>query len=633
MNWLPMEAACRRAWRAGIFALVSGPASVALCGAEPADKGERLNVTYSVDDRRLEIEVLGAGAGSYELRIETEGLARPEVDADVNEPGVIYLPPPEGEESNDRLLSAARNIYFVHELREAPGWELVIRFGSAQRGTWKLNGRFSTLGRDLVDELTIPVAELEQGENLIHVRGGNGTVPEMFYRFRVSSSDRLSASLEVVPRDWGGRVSLWSISAPPHLLADRTIVTPPTPPQTSAVPDVAWNDSARLDDAVLAVGKNLLSNRVERRGSLFDGGFNLVYDPSRRAHRMAHWIWAWGPSIDLLLKLSKRDAVHKAGLAETFHSAAVAAAHRSLSFEVTEPNHPAFGVSTVRWEPSRATPNGWSEYMSTADSLFMAGWGWMSAYAETRDPIFLRRMQSLANAAVRLMDQYPVIPQDWIVARNRWTPHTLDESVFGTIGFRRLFEVTNDPATAAAGRRFLDSHLKHMGRASGLLARAWLRDENREIWDPDIKGHAWVVEGYLDAHRLSGDASYLELARQLAEKVMACQAEDGSWTFLFHRPEPEDAIDDKATAIWAYLFYELYKTTRNSAHLDSARRALRWCLRHQDRSSDPNTAGAILYPNSMAYVRRRPLTILYTTTFFGHALLEELALPPTTSPP
>jgi hypothetical protein len=28
----------------------------------------------------------------------------------------------------------------------------------------------------------------------------------------------------------------------------------------------------------------------------------------------------------------------------------------------------------------------------------------------------------------------------------------------------------------------------------------------------------------------------------------------------------------------------------------------------------------------MAYVRRRPMTILYSTTFFGLALLEELAL-------
>jgi hypothetical protein len=341
---------------------------------------------------------------------------------------------------------------------------------------------------------------------------------------------------------------------------------------------------------------------------------------------MSNWIWAWGPSIDFLLRLSKTEAAQSAGLAPQFRSAALAAAEKSLQFEVTDPAHEAFGVSTVRWEPSRATPQGWAEYISTADSLFMAGWGWMSAYAETGEPVFLERMKSLVTAAEGLMGNYPVIPQDWIVERKRWTPHTLDESVFGTIGFRRLYEVTQSERVAAAGQRFLDSHLKHMGREGGLLARAWMRDEDKEIWDPDIKGHAWVIEGYLDAHRLSGDEKYLKLARELAERVIDCQSPDGSWTYLFKKAASGDPVDDKGTAIWAYLFYDLYKSTKNPDHLAAGRRALGWCLRHQYRGKDPNLDGAILHENSMAYVRRRPMTILYTTTFFGQALLEELAL-------
>jgi hypothetical protein len=250
----------------------------------------------------------------------------------------------------------------------------------------------------------------------------------------------------------------------------------------------------------------------------------------------------------------------------------------------------------------------------------------MSAYAATKQPVYVQRMESLVDAAERLMGEYPVIPQDWIVERRRWTPHTLDESLFGTIGFRRLHEAKGSPRVADAGRRFLESHLQHMGRESGLLARAWLRDENRDIWDADIKGHAWVIEGYLDGYRLSGDAKYLALARTLAAKVISCQGVDGSWTYLFKRPEAGDAIDDKGTAIWAYLFYDLHRVTRDPQYLDVARRALGWCLRQQYRGDDPNLDGAIYHPCSMAYVRRRPMTVLYTTTFFGLALLQELEL-------
>jgi uncharacterized protein YyaL (SSP411 family) len=368
----------------------------------------------------------------------------------------------------------------------------------------------------------------------------------------------------------------------------------------------------------------VLSNHVRDEGSLFDGGFHLVYDPTRRAHRMAHWVWAWGPSIDFLLQLSERE--NDPGRARRFREAALAAAARSLAFEMTNPTHPARGISTVRWEPSRATPQGWAEYLSTADSLFLAGWGWMSAYRATQEPLYLQRMASLVAAAERLMGGYPVVPQDWIVERERWTPHTLDESLFGMIGFRRLHEATGSARVAAAGVRFLDSHLEHMGRDDGKLARAWLREENRDIWDPDIKGHAWVMEGYLDGYRLSGDRKYLATAGELARAVMECQADDGSWTYLFHRPAAGDPIDDKGTAIWAYLFYDLHRITNDPVHLAAARRALGWCLRQQYRGEDPNLDGAIHHACSMAYVKRRQMTVLYTTTFFGLALLEELAL-------
>lgn len=586
---------------------------------------EAWRVEFSARERQLVIAAPAHDVAS-ELRIYSDGLSKPEVGADVDEPGEIYLPPPPGAGDGSALLAEAQNVYFFNEFAPAEGWELVIRFGTDARGTWKLNGRFSTAGGEQREEVAIPLAELEAGENLLHLRGGNLRVPEMFFRRRVPPGEGVAETLRTIPANWAGRVTLWerASGAEPRQVSERAITAASLAQRAAEWAEDWWNERARLREAAFAVGRNLLSNQVRQRGSVFEGGFNLVYDPTRKAHRMAHWIWAWGPSIDLLLQLARLEP--DAARAAEMRAAALAAAERSLAFEVTTASHPARGISTVRWEPSRATPQGWTEYASTADSLFMAGWGWMSAYAETKEPRYLERMRSLVAAAERLMGEYPVIPQDWIFERGRWTPHTLDESLFGTIGFRRLHAATGDARVAAAGREFLESHLRHMGRESGLLARAWLRDESKDIWDPDIKGHAWVIEGYLDGYRLSGDEKYLALARELAAKVISCQSPDGSWTYLFKRAEPTDPIDDKGTAIWAYLFYDLHRLTRDPAHLAAARRALGWCLRQQYRGDDPNLDGAIYHPCNMAYVRRRAMTVLYTTTFFGHALLEELAL-------
>jgi hypothetical protein len=591
-----------------------------------AAPAERLTVTLDPKSREITLSVAGLSGSNYELRIDTPGIRDIEKGRDVGEPGIIYLPPREGP----IVLSSAieeppnrENVFFFNDLIRADDWELNVAFAAGASGTWKLNGRFSPLGGEIQREVVIPVRELERGENLLHFESTDLTAPAFHFRRRIPTGTTFSSVLVVDHSNWSGRVSLVQAT---RVITTAEIAGPALARREVAIADRWWENRALLAERAIAVGRSILHGQVVEPRSMFHGGFNLVYDVPHKAYRMPHWIWAWGPTIKLLLDLEKLPGAHAAGLAGRFRSAAVAAARKSLAFEMTDPKHAAFGLSTVRWEPSRAAANGWVEYLSTSDSLFLAGWGWMSAYDATHDPVFLERTKSLVAAAERLMDQYPVVPQDWVVERDRWTPHTLDESVFGMTGFAQLHARTKSPQVAAAGRRYIDSHLKHMGRESGLLERGWMREEDKPIWGPDIKGHAWVMEGYIDAYHLSGDAKYLELARALAERVMECQRGDGAWTYGFKQPGADDPIDDKGIAIWAYFFHQLHRVTKDPRHLESARRAVGWCLRHQYHGENPHLDGAVVNTNSMAYVRRRPMTILYTNTFFALALLEELKL-------
>lgn len=605
--------------------------------AAESRRGGTVTATFDPASRQLEIAASGLQPGAqYELRLEPAGLRDVELGRDVNEPGVIYLPPREGPISlsaRPAVPATAENVFFYCDVI-AGEWDFVICFGQRPRGAWKLNGRFSAHGGATQPEVVLPAADLEPGENLLHLEGESPAPPTMFFRRRVTGQTGFTLTARVTSADWRGRVALYELKAEgKHEIVAAT--SPPEitlPRQTVTVGERWWEDRDRLAASAVAVGRNVLAAQNVHPRSALRGGFHLVYDVERRSHRISHWIWSWGPAIKLLLELAPLPAAQQAGLDGAFRTAARAAGERSLAFDVVDPAHPAAGVSTVRWEPSRAVPNGWVEYISTADSLFLAGWGWMPLHAATGEARYLARTRRLVAAAERLMQQYPVVPQDWVVERGRWTPHTLDESVFGLVGFRELHAATRAPEIAAAGRRYLDSHLAVMRRDSGLLERAWLREQNRAIWDPDIKGHAWVVEGYLDAHSLSGDGRYLELARALARRVIACQDAEGAWTHRFQRPTEADARDDKGTAIWAFMLYELHRATRDPEHLAAARRALGWCLRRQYRGSDPNLEGGLLHANSMAYVRHRPMTILYSTTFFGLALLQELRLDRPDSP-
>ena len=600
--------------------------------------GAQLRATVDPSTRVLNIAAEDLPAGSLTMRIDTRGMQQIETGRDTHEPGILYLPPRQGTVDPLMVMPGvspndappeAENVFIFNDFFKAAGWNLVVQFAPGVTGTWKLNGRFSNAGGEIWREIEIPVSELELGENLFHFASSDLTPPEFFYRRVLPEGRTYSDELVVGHADWSGTIRLESQSGAPHpaVLTEKSIAGIRMEQGTMALPPRWWEQRMFMEKAALAAGRNILAARIENPRSMFAGGFNHVYDLRHEAYRMPHWIWAWGPTIKLLLDLEKMETARTAGLSPAFHAAALAAGQCSLKFAVTDPALPTYGLSTMRWEPSRAVPNGWVEYVTAADSLFLSGWGWMTLYRETGEAVYRERTQALVSAAERLMKQYPVVPQDWVMERERWTPHTLDESAFGMSGFAYLFDATHDPHIIEIGRHYIDSILRHMGRESGLLFRVWLRDEDRALSeDPDIKGHAWVMEGYLEAYRLVGDAKYLELARELAQRVMACQADDGAWTVQFRRPVAGDQIDDRGTALWAYYFYKVYRITGKAEFLEAARRALGWCLLHQVRSNDSHLDGALVNTRSMGYIQRRPMTILDTNTFFALALLEELKL-------
>ncbi|WED64215.1 hypothetical protein PXH66_17905 [Synoicihabitans lomoniglobus] len=596
----------------------------------PAQTLPPLRAAFVADQPLLDLTITPPDDEIYEVRLHVDDLDKLETAADLKFAGEIYLPTNPDLPMNPL---PGHQVFFVHRNATSAPWELAVTFAPHTRGTWNLNGPFAPTEGSLEGSFAVPVDQLLPGENLLQFNGWSVAPPQMWYRREVSS--RAGPTHFRVPLTaMTARVELWSPGGPQALASVEVTRSAPPERPPAAVTDVSAAtvaDRVHLLRAARAVGANVLQSRIPASHPQFADGFHLIYDDTRGLWRVPHWVWAWGPAIKLLLDLETQLPADPALPPGTYRDAAAAAGLRSLDFIFHDPDHPTHDIATVRWSQSPDTLDGVVEYRSTADSLFLAGWGWMPLHAATGDDRFLTATRRLTDAAERLMDAYPVVPQDYVVQRERWTPHTLDESVFGMVGFERLHALVGDPDAIDRGTRFLDSHLTHMGQPDGLLARGWLRDEDRDFWDADIKGHLWVLHGYLSGYELTTDHRYLTLARQLAAKIATAQAEDGAWTHAFHVPKAEDSIDERAVAIGAWLFYEMHRLTGDAAPLRTARRALTWCLRHQDLSANPDLHGALPNITNMGHLNRRRMTILYSTVFFGHALLAELALPELTA--
>lgn len=508
--------------------------------------------------------------------------------------------------------------------------QLVIEFESElASGDWCVNDWADLSAGTVKPVLKIPASALQRWENTVYVRGSNLAVRDVFFAVDIGADhEKYAFDLCPMHRPWKGRIEL---VGPKGLIADEPVAyTRDTPfAESVSIGDANQGPPSSLPEKLRAAVCAVLDSRVTDPASPFTGGFHLIYDRHMRSYRLPHWIWAWGPAVKLLLDaVPYLDPSEGQGLLD----AASVAGQTSLDFFIDDPDHIAHDISTVRWYSALGTPSGSIQYASLADSLFLAGWGWIPLYHATGDDRYLEASTRLARKAECLLNEYRIPPQDYVFECDKWTPHTLDESGFAMAGFEGLYRATKAPWVREVGTRFIDRHLETMLAAGPFWHRIYRRGEARGFGDPDVKGHAWIMDAYLSAHGLTGDQRYLDLAIQLANLTLCCQADDGAWAIRYEVPGPDDPRDDKASAIWAYQLLRLFRLTGDGRYAVSARRALAWCDSVLEYNPSDQGYGSMVNHKSMANVGARDLAVLYSTTYYGLAVLELMNEPDLAQP-
>ena len=93
---------------------------------------------------------------------------------------------------------------------------------------------------------------------------------------------------------------------------------------------------------------------------------------------------------------------------------------------------------------------------------------------------------------------------------------------------------------------------------------------------------------------MSKDPKYLQMAERMAQVLMDSQHEEGYWTDNFDKPAEEVGISEKGTALRSHLFYRLFAITKNPLHLETARKALIWCMDNPYMGPDVEGYGGII---------------------------------------
>lgn len=359
-------------------------------------------------------------------------------------------------------------------------------------------------------------------------------------------------------------------------------------------------------------------------------GLYLFYDHDAHTYRTSQWIWTWGPSVKLLLDSSNIPAIESVFGREYLRTIAKEIGSCSLKFQMKDENHPANGLITVRWNPTLDFSYGYKQCLSTADTNFLSGWAWIPLYETIGDIGYLNAAKELTLSTERLVNEFGIAPQDYIVNTETWTDHVLDESGFTLEGIAEIYRVTNDEKYMKIGKKCMDLMIKEFQREDGLWERMWCRSARKSMpSEYMLRGLGWAMEGLLAAYRMIPDETYLNNAIKMADNVMSWQHSDGCWSFKMNQSIDKIGVGEKGTALWSLLFYNLYNITKNNKHLNTARKALKWCLSNQYYGMEKDARGGILGCSPQSGVVYREwfnMSCTYTSAFFGLAVIEEMKI-------
>ena len=60
------------------------------------------------------------------------------------------------------------------------------------------------------------------------------------------------------------------------------------------------------------------------------------------------------------------------------------------------------------------------------------------------------------------------------------------------------------------------------------------------------------MEGLLATNRAVPEGNYLELAKRMADRLLAWQTPAGGWNFIADQPVKKVGISEKGTTLWSY---------------------------------------------------------------------------------
>lgn len=521
-------------------------------------------------------------------------------------------------------------LFPVVDIKMDEEMEGVMLFSHTIGGWYKVNPMFYPQKHKIKAINVIPAKQLEEWENWIYFSEPNCRCEGFYIRKQITEfNEQLNCEFDTLSNGWNGEAAIIGvINEREEVISKRTISVASVKKQTA----VQRNN---LEEGNLLTALNnslqyLLDSMDQNPNSPMYRGLNLFYDYDAKTYRQKYWLWTYAPAIQTFVRAMDIPVCEKKYGKDCLLAAARDLGNLVVRYQELDEEKPYHGLVLCRYDYSVFNLEGYDSKYSPADGLMLAGIGLLPLYQKTKDRKYLNFCKTMVNATGELLKLDSIIQQDYYPIMESWKTNTVNEAGFGMEGIADLYQLTGDERYLKIGKVYIDQLIEYLENEDGLWDKNYFRHSQKvDKNDFLTRGMAWAMMGVTSAYRMSGEETYLEKSKVMAQSLMEHQLPDGSWAFYYNQGPEVYGVSEKGTAAWCYLFYRMYHMTQDKEYLDTARKALTWLINNQYYDSDIQGHGGIPARTPQSGVVSRAfykLSCSYTVGFFSLALLEELSI-------
>lgn len=342
--------------------------------------------------------------------------------------------------------------------------------------------------------------------------------------------------------------------------------------------------SGSTDDYGRALEFLLNSQITAPVSSQFAGSAYCIYDYTNGCYRMPCWLWSDAPVVSVLLDTIRSGRYPE--YQEQMEYLARGICEVFLNTQILDEQEESYGAYVSRYRYYSHQDYSFNRLLGPNDTSFSIKWAILPMYEYTADERYLRSARlglEWVEKVIRMMD---FVPSHYYFEDKKWEDRAFVDTGFCVEGFQKYDEITKSDRYTELIDFTMKRYIRQFKLDNGFFGQNY-RPEKGVDSNLFARGQGWALEGLLACIKEGvNKEEYLAQAESLADLIVANQNVSGSFSWSMGDYDPstqmkQDTGDcEKGTAVLAWLLMELYLFLKKESYLVCAKKAIDWCSNH-----------------------------------------------------